>query len=1136
MKYAIAISAQADGAVTIQVPDVPECVVVEPTVEKAVERIVAALASHRQRLRLNGEELPPPRALEDHKAEGTFGDAVRWDTVELDDAPLSPRDFMRARRPELYSDSSMERRLVVDKTFLNFVLAQLTEEKKEIQFETFCRKLAEKEICPNLLPQTGPTGGGDSKVDSETYPVSEAIAERWYVGDPQKAAKERWAFAISAKKDWRPKVRNDVRKVVETNRAYTVVYFITNQQVSDRNRSALEDELRGAWGVDVRILDRSWITEKVLASGHYDLFESTLQVDLGGTTTRSLGPADAERERELAELEGQIQDQSRYAGVHYQLAQDCLDAALLARGLDRQRVELDGLFERADGIARKYGNERQLLWITYHRAWTAFFWHEDYAEFDRLYRTAESLGIHTDNVWDLERLALLWQLGTTWRRTEGTLARDEDWRSRTGELRSAIRHLVDREERPTSSLVARTLLTLMAMISEGLGADELRSHLEELGSILEATERHPDYPFDSTARIVEEAVNMSAGDERLDGILDKVIEMRRQREGDTEEGRQRLRRALACAQAQRHLEAIRQAGKAQTLLVGDDDDGELLVALMTTGRNYEAVGLLWAARANYAFALHRVLQKLHTTGELPPTLYHALNRLIWVEIQLGRVSQVLAWLELHANLANVVDVTENRMSRLAEEYAHMDAVLAIVVLRTRWEDLAKLDRAPAVFDRFGLPACRVAMMFLLGYSVAAAHEGHIDDPEGFFRQLLAQPAAHDVSESADWNQRRPFTLRTTLFGCQIYVLVQSPHSLPLGETLLAFLEAFVATSDLTQFRGNLSPRPELWVEVVIRDEVDGPFDYELVEDKAGDVKIVVAHRDGMVSPAHKQYSKKMVELFANVMAQLWLPYLTEDVEALFTEERAQDRASLAAQLPIMLNDILGGTPKFEAQDWTNVESESFTLCRTSPWRANQEARPDRKGKEISSGVDAIRHRDLSVLSVINGPLWDKAEWSGMAYLFARQPNDVPCVLFLFKNIDSGQKIFHGWLKKFGADDPNDTIDITLITGINGSHRDWYRVVVGYRLEELESTSESRTRLFGSSLRIHEMTPQDGTNLSQFIERYRRIGRYRIGPIEHRAMAGLIYSRPSVLIEKRRLNIVHASSVNPDSVLGAALKD
>lgn len=54
---------------------------------------------------------------------------------------------------------------------LDYYLESLTSKNLEKTFEEFCRKLAESELCPNLLPQTGPTGGGDSKVDSKTYPV-----------------------------------------------------------------------------------------------------------------------------------------------------------------------------------------------------------------------------------------------------------------------------------------------------------------------------------------------------------------------------------------------------------------------------------------------------------------------------------------------------------------------------------------------------------------------------------------------------------------------------------------------------------------------------------------------------------------------------------------------------------------------------------------------------------------------------------------------------------------------------------------------------------------------------------------------------------------------------------------------------
>jgi hypothetical protein len=121
-----------------------------------------------------------------------------------------PVTYMRNRHPDLYSDSTSVTSLELTQGLLEYHLETLTNRNQEIEFAYFARRLAEKEICPNLRPQTGPTGGGDSKVDSETIPVSSEISELWVGSDPR-AGKERWAFAFSAKKDWKGKVARDVR-------------------------------------------------------------------------------------------------------------------------------------------------------------------------------------------------------------------------------------------------------------------------------------------------------------------------------------------------------------------------------------------------------------------------------------------------------------------------------------------------------------------------------------------------------------------------------------------------------------------------------------------------------------------------------------------------------------------------------------------------------------------------------------------------------------------------------------------------------------------------------------------------------------------------------------------------------------
>lgn len=125
----------------------------------------------------------------------------------------SPSNFLRERRPELFSDTRSNSKKVLQREVLSNELDYITAQKREYDFETFGRKLMQKTICPNLLPQSGPTGGGDSKVDSETYPVSEDISERWYEGDARvNSVSERWAVAISAKKDWRTKLKSDLSK------------------------------------------------------------------------------------------------------------------------------------------------------------------------------------------------------------------------------------------------------------------------------------------------------------------------------------------------------------------------------------------------------------------------------------------------------------------------------------------------------------------------------------------------------------------------------------------------------------------------------------------------------------------------------------------------------------------------------------------------------------------------------------------------------------------------------------------------------------------------------------------------------------------------------------------------------------
>lgn len=84
---------------------------------------------------------------------------------------ITPKQFLKTRRPGQFSDSEIISESQIDSTVLEFYLDTLVTRSQEVEFERFGIRLCKVAITPNILPNTGPTGGGDGKVDSETYPV-----------------------------------------------------------------------------------------------------------------------------------------------------------------------------------------------------------------------------------------------------------------------------------------------------------------------------------------------------------------------------------------------------------------------------------------------------------------------------------------------------------------------------------------------------------------------------------------------------------------------------------------------------------------------------------------------------------------------------------------------------------------------------------------------------------------------------------------------------------------------------------------------------------------------------------------------------------------------------------------------------
>ena len=146
----------------------------------------------------------------------------------------------------------------------------------------------------------------------------------------------------------------------------------------------------------MRIFDRTWILDRVFEGRHEQLAIETLKVRTSQVREIEKGPRDAQREKELREVENRIAFAVQQpTGPPF--VDDCLTAALLARSLELPRVEVEGRFVRLQQAAEKHGTRHQRVLAFYQHAWTAFWWYEDYSLVRYVYGDVALLALDSPN-------------------------------------------------------------------------------------------------------------------------------------------------------------------------------------------------------------------------------------------------------------------------------------------------------------------------------------------------------------------------------------------------------------------------------------------------------------------------------------------------------------------------------------------------------------------------------------------------------------------------------------------------------------------------------------------------------------------------------------------------------------------
>ena len=1020
----------------------------------------------------------------------------------------NPREFMRARHPDLFSDTQVDDVPELPRTVFEYHLDTLTNRKQEYEFEHFCRKLAEKEICPNLRPQTGPTGGGDSKVDTETYPVAEEIAERWWVGSPSAGA-ERWAFAFSAKKKWKPKVAADVDNILSTGRDYTLIYFFTNQFVSDKQRADQEDALSKHAKIPVRIIDRAWIVEKVYENGHLELALAALGIeDAPSKKTKRLGPHDTERLTELEELDRRVADLSCYQGARYQLVEDCLRSGILARSLERPRNEVEARFAQADQLSKDLDYRPQRLRIAYNRAWTAYFWYEDYAAFSQFYEEVEQYLEGSDQAHEIERLLNLWQILAPQVDAGRIAAQDAKVESRRQRLAGILEPMAADPLRLNNAFQARTSLVSMRITQAAQAgqSDQLESCWSDLEQIVDESAALGAYPVEQLSDIVAE-LGEGIDSPAFDALYEKLADIIKQRRSDGAAGEKYCRRALQKLQKEKPYEAIRWFGRAEALLIKEEYQADLVMALIGSSQAYERVGLLWAARNKALAAVERTLAMFNEQGTMPLQALIAMKRLVWLELQLGRIPQILTTMDFESLISSHLHLSEEQQQKYAEERQMQERLLGIHLLNLPFEALSGVTRLPSTLERLGLALARMALLFVLGHVQGLRDEGYIpasEDSEAvqtFFESWQDQPAAEDIPPQPELGDGPTCFLKAIILGSEL--VVEAPNnviSVSIAESLLGALQAFLATSDEQDV---LPHRERMTIVVSAAQELAGGPQLRFPDGDGGD-RAEIVHPENMTfttADERQNYVKWLRDSLIKIACRMLIirdvqPWL----EKIAGQERGFSRALAFGDALTLDTSVFGETARVRLTDWLEPDTQDYAVLRDEPWREVKPSSPDRpmKPPQFASGpppadmmdTERLKHTDRRVLSPIDKPLWDRAQWRGI--LVACRPDVPPILAILFEDGQAGQAIFRAWKERWSNEDKDEMLRVAIITGLSKRNPAEYAVVVGPNLQQLV---ENNKKVILPVSRIHRMSPDTSTNLDNFLAAYKKAGAFLLAPAQ-----------------------------------------
>lgn len=1051
---------------------------------------------------------------------------------------VMPSAFMRQLRPELYSDTMQRTAYLLDAATLEYHLETITARNQTHSFEIFCRKLCERKICPNLKPATGPEGGGDSKADTETIPVSNEVAILSYIGEAS-ASQERWAFAFSANAKWGEKIRSDVAGVVATKRGYKKIICVTSRFARAKDRARIEDELSNKYDLTVTILDRSWIVEQVINGNQKDLAYNYLNVGQESADIRRLGPSDYSRVQQLEDIEAAMENAETFVGMEMQRVTEALVAAKLSRSLELPRIETEGRFSRAIRLAKQDGTYRQELEANYEWIWTAFWWFDDVKLLNNSYDDFEKSVIETSSALNIELLCNLAQLLVNSVVHQHLTISEARLDERIKLLSDKLGEMTKDLERPNNALEARTSL-LVLQVNQALikkKPEELSQLWPQFSEVVVQAKGLGEFSANRLTQLIEVFGSVAGDDESYAQLVDDISVFVSERTGEAQGALVLLKRAQQLG-FKDSFEMIRLLGKASRQLTKREYIESLIEALQLLALAYSHAGLFWAARATCVFGIASILIETGDDAIPSPSILATLVLFANIALEIRHIPDAFAAVELIRHFEERTQLEESYKDHLVKDLQNFELNLGSRILNFTSSELQKTTQLPDVLRSLGLHLSRIALLYTLGYELKLREEGTITEDETseqlvrVFTTLASQVTSKDLILPVIFNGTEKQSFKSILLGMQLVVFHDCTEaSILAAETVIGAIEAFFAT--ILNLR--VLAHAEIFT-IRIREElnIQAP-DFDIDPET---MSATVRWPTGMIPSAFgrgEEVIQMLIPLAGSIFtAACFVKERPHVVENFFKNETVIERIGMIAvagnsyQRAFKKNlSRISDWEKFSKTNFTPELSRPILNRKTSISKKPIGATEEKIGEEMP--ILPNDHRELNVRSIIDVHLWDRARWAGTVYADwgADYP---PAIALLFTDEDAGKKIFTRWRQRFGDDDKYDEIYLAIVRGISKSNPAGYRILVTSSISENSSITEDIIHVVPT--RIQTMLPSSDENLSSFLNAYSREETYYLLP------AILKDGKPKFLMDlailKRRLSVKKASEIGQHDIEKVAL--